>query len=188
MLVVIGYVVVLLSVFGAYVGMGGHLSALFQPLELVLIGGAALGAYIAANSLNAIKLLLQDILQLMKKSKYDKALYLEILSCLFVLMRKSKSEGKNAIESHIEEPESSDIFAQYPMVLADKIILNFICDYFRMIITSNMSAFELEQLMDEEIETCRSELSMPHKGLRAVGDGLPAFGIVAAVLGVVKAL
>ena len=188
MLVVIGYVVVLLSVFGAYVGMGGHLSALYQPLELVLIGGAALGAYIAANSLKAIKLLLQDILQLMKKSKYDKALYLEILSCLFVLMRKSRSEGKNAIESHIEEPESSDIFTQYPLVLEDKIILNFICDYFRMIITSNMSSFELEQLMDEEIETCRSELNVPHKGLRAVGDGLPAFGIVAAVLGVVKAL
>jgi len=187
-LVVIGYGIVLVCVFGAYVGMGGHLSALFQPLELLLIGGAALGAYVAANNMRSIKQLGNSLVRLFRKNKYDKALYLEILSCLFVLIRKAKSEGKNVIEAHIEAPQESDVFNQYPMVLNDKRVLNFICDYFRMIISSNMSAFELEQLMDEEIDTARHEMNVPVKGLKAVGDGLPAFGIVAAVLGVVKAL
>ena len=188
MLIIIGYVVVAVCVFGAYVAMGGHMGALFQPLELLLIGGGALGAYIAANNGNSIKALLKALPILLKKDPYDKALYMELMALLYALLNKARRDGLMTIESDIEEPEKSPIFAEYPRILNDHHMVDFISDYMRLMISGNMSPFEIETLMDQELETHHHEANVPARAMQVVADGLPAFGIVAAVLGVIKAL
>jgi len=187
-LVLIGFVVVLVSVFGGYVGLGGHLGALYQPLELVLIGGAALGAYLAANSGKSLRHMLHALPQVLRASPYQKPLYMELMALLYVLLNKTRREGLMAIESDIESPQDSAIFAEYPKVLNDASLMEFITDYLRLMISGNMSPFEIETLMDEQIQTHENELNHPAHSLASVADGLPAFGIVAAVLGVIKAL
>ncbi len=188
MLIIIGFVVVNVCVFGAYVAMGGHMGALFQPLELVLIGGAAVGAYMAANTGNSIKALLKAIPAVLKKDPYDKAMYMELMALMFALLNKARRDGLMTIESDIEEPEKSAVFAEYPRILKDHHIIDFISDYMRLMISGNMSPFEIETLMDQELDTHHHEASGPARAVQVVADGMPAFGIVAAVLGVVKAL
>jgi len=187
-LIVIGYIVVLVAVFGSFVAMGGHMGGLYQPLEFVLIGGAAIGAYLAANNGKSIKLLLGAIPLALKKSPYGKTLYMELMALLYVLLNKARRDGLMSIESDIEDPASSAIFAETPNVRQDPVLMEFITDYLRIMISGNMSAFEIETLMDQEIETHQHERNVPVAALRAVADGMPAFGIVAAVLGVIKAL
>lgn len=188
MLIILGYLVVLGSVFGSYVAMGGQLGALYQPFEFVLIGGAALGAYIAANSGKSAKLLLAALPSVMRNSPYSKDLYMELMALLYVLLNKARRDGLMSIESDIEDPVSSPIFAEYPRVLADPKLMEFITDYLRIMISGNMSSFEIETLMDQEIETAQHESNVPAHAMHTVADALPAFGIVAAVLGVIKAL
>jgi len=187
-LIVIGYVVVIVAVFGSFVAMGGHMGGLYQPLEFVLIGGAAIGAYLAANSGKSIKLLLGAFPLVLRKSPYGKTLYMELMALLYVLLNKARRDGLMSVESDIEDPDSSAIFAEYPNVRKDPILMEFITDYLRIMISGNMSAFEIETLMDQEIETHQHERNVPAAALHAVADGMPAFGIVAAVLGVIKAL
>lgn len=188
MLIVIGFTIVLVAVFGSFVGLGGHLGALYQPLELTLIGGGAFGAFLAANSAKSIKLVGQAIPLALKGTPYTKATYMELMALLYTLLAKARREGLMAIESHIEDPASSPIFADFPLVKKDPKMMEFITDYLRIMISGNMSAFEIETLMDEDIETYRHEREVPAHALQGVADGLPAFGIVAAVLGVIKAL
>ncbi|ARP94336.1 flagellar motor stator protein MotA [Bordetella genomosp. 13] len=188
MLIVIGYLVVIVAVIGSYVGLGGHLGALYQPLELVLIGGAAFGAFLASNSKKSLALVKESIPHALKGSPYSKQVYMELMALLYVLLNKARREGLMAIESHIEDPSSSPIFSEYPGIMRDPKLMEFITDYLRIMISGNMSSFEIETLMDEEIDTYRHERDVPVNALRHVADGLPAFGIVAAVLGVIKAL
>lgn len=188
MLIVIGFTIVLVAVFGSFVGLGGHLGALYQPLELTLIGGGAFGAFLAANSAKSIKLVGQSIPIALKGTPYNKATYMELMALLYTLLAKARREGLMAIESHIEDPASSPIFSDFPLVKKDPKMMEFITDYLRIMISGNMSAFEIETLMDEDIETYRHEREVPAHALQGVADGLPAFGIVAAVLGVIKAL
>ncbi|MFT4192811.1 MAG: flagellar motor stator protein MotA [Comamonas sp.] len=188
MLIVIGYLIVLGAVFGAYAAMGGHWGALYQPFELLLIGGAALGAFVAANSPKSIKLSLKGIGYAVRKSPYDQAVYMQLMALLYMLLNKARRDGWMAIESHVEDPASSELFAEYPLVKNDARLMEFLLDYLRIMISGNMSAFEIETLMDEELDTYRHERELPAHAIRNVADGLPAFGIVAAVLGVIKAL
>ena len=188
MLILIGYLVVFFSVFGGFVLVGGHLGALNQPVEILIIGGAALGAFLASNSGKSAKATINVLPKLMRRSRYDKELYMELMALLYVLLTKARREGMMALESHVEDPVASPIFAAYPRVTADPLLVEFITDYLRLMVSGNMSAFEIETLMDEEIETFRHEMDVPATALRNVADGLPAFGIVAAVLGVVHAL
>lgn len=188
MLIVIGYLVVLVSVIGSFVGLGGHLGALYQPFELVLIAGAASGAFVAGNSKKSLMLVKESIPLALSGSPYNKQVYMELMALLYVLLNKARREGLMAIESHIEDPASSPIFAEYPRIVADPKLMEFITDYLRIMISGNMSSFEIETLMDEEIDTFRHERGVPVDALRQVADALPAFGIVAAVLGVIKAL
>src|SRR5690625_3670333 len=123
-----------------------------------------------------------------KRSPYNKELYMQIMGLLYVLLNKARRDGLMSIENDIEEPESSEIFAEYPLVMKDKTIMEFTTDYFRLMISGNMSPFEIETLMDQEIETLHHERNVPANALHTVADALPAFGIVAAVLGVIKAL
>lgn len=188
MFIFIGFLIVIVAVFGSFVGLGGYLGALYQPLELTLIGGAAFGAFLAANSSKSIKLVMQSLPHALKGPPYSKAVYMELMALLYILLNKARREGFMAVESHIEDPASSPIFGEFPLVKKDAKVMEFITDYMRIMISGKMSAFGIETLMDEDIETYRHELEIPALAMRNVADGLPAFGIVAAVLGVIKAL
>ena len=167
---------------------GGHLGALWQPLELVMIFGGALGAFIVGNDGKAIKATLKALPTLLKGSKVNKALYMDLLALLFEILTKIRKDGMMAIENDVENPESSTIFSKYPKLLHDHHLIEFITDYLRLMISGNMDAFQLENLMDNEIETHHMEGHVPAHCIAKLGDGLPAFGIVAAVMGVVHTM
>lgn len=188
MFIIIGFIIVFVSVFGSFVALGGSMGALYQPFEFTLIGGAALGAYIASNNGRSVAAMIQALPDMFKRSPYSKEMYMQIMALLYVILNKARRDGLISIESDIEEPENSEIFTEYPLVLKDKLVMTFITDYFRIMVSGNMSPFEIETLMDEEIETLREEKQVPVDSLHTAADALPAFGIVAAVLGVVKAL
>ena len=188
MLVILGYIIVCASVFGGFALAGGHLAALFQPLELLMIGGAAAGAFLVGNNNKAIKATLAALPSLLKGSRYTKDLYMELMSLLFDVLSKVRKEGLMSIEGDIEAPEASPLFSKYPLVLADHHIIEFMADYLRLMVSGNMDAFQIENLMDNEIETHHHEGAVPAHVIAKLGDGLPAFGIVAAVMGVVHTM
>ncbi|HHL2560388.1 TPA: flagellar motor stator protein MotA [Yersinia enterocolitica] len=188
MLVIIGYLVVILTVFGGFSLAGGQLGALYQPTELLIIGGAGIGAFIVGNNGKSIKATLQALPHLFRGSHYTKALYMDVLAMMYLLLTKGRQNGLMTLENDIEDPQNSAIFTAYPRLLADSELMTFIIDYLRLMISGSMNAFEIEALMDEEIETCEHEHEVPANSLNAIGDALPAFGIVAAVMGVVNAL
>lgn len=188
MFVILGYIVVVASVLGGFALAGGNIVVLFQPLEVLMIGGAALGAFLAGNNSKSIKATLQALPGLFKGSRYNRALYLELMLLLFALLAKIRSDGMMAIEGDIEQPEQSELFSKYPLVLADHHLLEFITDYLRLMMSGNMDPFQLENLMDNEIDTHHAEGEVPVHCIAKIGDGLPAFGIVAAVMGVVHTM
>jgi chemotaxis protein MotA len=188
LLVIIGYIVVLASVFGGFVLEEGHLAALFQPVELLMIGGAGVGAFVVGNDGKAIMATVRELPKLLRSSKHDKALYMELMALLYVLLAKARKDGMLALEADIDDPLNSPVFAPYPLVQHDPRVIEFLTDYLRLIVSGNMDAFEIESLMDHEIETYKHEAEVPAHSLAKVGDALPAFGIVAAVMGVVHAL
>jgi len=187
-LVIVGYVVVVLSVFGGFALAGGHLAALFQPLELLMIGGGAGGAFLVGNNAKAIKATLKSLPTIFKGSKYSKALYMDTLALLFELLTKIRKEGLMSVESDVDSPENSPLFTKYPTIMADHHIVEFLTDYLRLMVSGSMNAFEIENLMDNEIETHHHEGELPVHVVAKLGDGLPAFGIVAAVMGVVHTM
>jgi chemotaxis protein MotA len=186
--VIVGYVVVLAAVFGGFAMNGGHLAALWQPLELVMIGGAAVGAFFVGNNPKAVKATLAALPTLFKGSKYTREMYMELMSLMFDVLSKVRKEGLMSIEGDIEAPEQSPVFSKYPAVLADHHIVEFITDYLRLMVSGNMDAFQIENLMDNEIETHHHEGAVPVHCIAKLGDGMPAFGIVAAVMGVVHTM
>jgi chemotaxis protein MotA len=188
MLVVVGYLIVLLSVFGGFALAGGHLAALLQPVELLMIGGAAVGAFVVANSWKSLKATLSALPGCLRGSKYDKTLYMELMSLLYELLNKVRKEGLMSIERDIENPNESALFAKYPRIEGDHHIVVFMTDYLRLMVSGNMNAFEIENLMDHEIETHHHEAELPAHTIQKAADGLPAFGIVAAVMGVVHTM
>ena len=188
MLVLIGYVMVLASVFGGFALAGGHIAALLQPVEILMIGGAAFGAFICGNSVKSVKATFGALPGCLKGSKYTKALYMELMALLYELLNKSRKEGLMSIEGDIENPAESALFAKYPRVQMDHHLMDFLTDYLRLMVSGNMNAFEIENLMDHEIETHHHEAEVPAHIIQKVADGLPAFGIVAAVMGVVHTM
>jgi chemotaxis protein MotA len=188
MLVLVGYVMVVGAVFGGYSLAGGHLGAMYQPLELLMIGGAALGAFIVNNPAKTLKATFKALPSLLQGSKYTKALYMELMALLYEMLDKTRKEGLLAIERDIEAPKESALFKKYPRVLKDHHLVEFITDYLRLMVSGKLNAFEIEALMDREIETHHHEGEVPAHALQRVADGLPAFGIVAAVMGVVHTM
>jgi len=186
--VIIGYVVVLGCVFGGFILAGGHMAALFQPLELLMIGGAAIGSFIVGNNAKSIKATLAALPSLFKGSRYTKALYMELMTLLFEILSKVRKEGLMSIEGDIDSPEESPIFSKYPDVLADHHIVEFMTDYLRLMVSGNMDAFQIENLMDNELETHHAEGEVPAHCISKLADALPALGIVACVLGVVHTM
>jgi chemotaxis protein MotA len=186
--ILIGFVVTLGCVLGGFMAMGGHLHVLMQPWELVIIGGAALGAFLVANPMKTVKDTGRAIMEAIRQSVPSEREYLETLGVLHSLMRELRSKSRSEVEAHIDNPEESAIFQAFPTVLKNKDLTNFICDYCRIIIIGNARSYEIEALMDEEIQTIRADKLKAYHSMVAVGDALPALGIVAAVLGVVKAM
>lgn len=187
-LIPIGFVIVLASVFGGYVLSGGSLGPLFQPLELLMIGGAGAGAFVASNHGKALKSTFRIFSRLRRSNRYNKAMYMELMALQYRLLTKARKDGMLSIERDIDDPSSSTLFNDYPKVLADPMIMNFLTDYLRLMVTGNMDPMEIDELMLHEIEMFEQEAHMPADAINKVADAMPAFGIVAAVMGVVKAL
>ncbi len=190
MFVIIGYIVVIGCVLGGYAIAGGSFGVILHaaPHELFVICGAALGAFLVGNSAKTIKATFKYIPVLLKGSKYTKARYMELMALLYDVLTKARKEGLMAIESDVENPHESPLFNKYALISADHHLMEFITDYLRMMVSGNLNAHEIENLMDNEIDTHHHEAMVPATAIQAIGDGLPAFGIVAAVLGVVKTM
>ncbi|AMX04220.1 flagellar motor stator protein MotA [Microbulbifer thermotolerans] len=188
MLIVLGFLIVALSVFGGFSLSGGHLGPLYQPMEILIIVGAALGSFIAGNNGKAIKATLRTLSRMRRTGKYDKDTYMDLMALQYKLLTKMRRDGVIGIENDIENPRDSALFAEHPRILNDPLIMGFITDYLRLMVSGSMDPLELDELMMHEIEAFEHEARIPADALFKVGDGLPAFGIIAAVLGVVNAL
>lgn len=188
MLIPLGFIIVTLSVFGGFSMAGGHLGPLYQPTEILMIVGAAVGSFLAANNGKAIKATLRTASTLKRTKKYDKEIYMQLMALQYNLLSKMRREGVLGVEKDIENPAESALFSEYPRIANDPMIMGFITDYLRLMISGSVDPMELDELMSHEIEAFEHEAHIPADALAKVGDGLPAFGIVAAVLGVVKAL
>lgn len=187
MFLLIGYVIVLAASIGTY-AVHGSLGALWVPLEYVAIFGLMIGGFVAGNGSKAIKAVMKALPGALKGSAYDKALYMDLLALLYELLAKVRKEGLMSIEADIENPESSPIFGKYPRVAADHHAVEFMADYLRMMVGGNLNAFEIEALMDMEMETHHQEAHLAPHIVAKVGDAVPAFGIVVAVMGVVNVM
>lgn len=188
MLVGLGFVIVVGCVIGSFLGAGGHIAALMQPLELLCILGAAIGAFVITNSGKTIKTTLGALPKCFKGATYTKERYVQLISLLFEILQKARKDGMMALEADVENPTASPVFTKYPEVLADTHLLDFIIDYLRMMSSGNLTVHEIQDLMDAELETHHAEAAVPSSALQAVADGLPAFGIVSAVMGVVHTM
>lgn len=188
MLVIVGYIIVCACVFGGFALAGGHLASLWQPIELLMIGGAAFGAFFVGNNGKSIKATMKAFPSVFKGSKYTKDMYMELMALQFDVLSKVRKEGLMSIEGDIEAPEASPLFSKYPAVVSDHHIIEFMTDYLRLMVSGNMDAMQIENLMDSEIETHHHEGAIPAHVIAKIGDGLPAFGIVAAVMGVVHTM
>lgn len=185
MKLIVGLLIVTFSVFGGFAWSGGQLLALYHPPELLIIGGGAIGAFIISNPPQIIKAVLKSLPKLLGGIRYSKKSYLELLALMYDLFAKARKEGLMALENDIEEPDQSEIFKQYPNIVADQHALNFITDYMRLMVGGSMNPFELENLMDLELDIHHQEATLPGDSVMTMSDGLPGFGIVAAVMGVV---
>ncbi len=181
----IGSLLVLGSVAGGFLLSGGHLMALFQPYELLVIGGSAIGAFMIANPNPIILEVLQSIPLLLRGSTYTRERYLELFGLLYAILSKARKDGLIAIEADIEEPDRSPLFGRFPGLQQDHHAVEFITDYLRMMVVGSLDPFQLDNLMQVELDTHHHESAEPAHALTRVADALPGFGIVAAVLGVV---
>jgi len=190
MLVIIGYIVCLGCIFGVYVAHGGNITVILHalPFEIITIMGGALGAFVVNNQGKVLKAVLKTLPTVLKGSKYTKARYMELMSLLYDILQKARKDGLMAIEKDVETPHDSEIFKKYPAVGSDHHVVEFMTDYLRMMVSGNLNSHEIESLMDSEIETHHHEAHAPIAALARLAGALPAFGIVAAVLGVVNTM
>jgi len=186
--VIVGIIIVLSAIFGGFVLEGGHLGPLFQPYELLMIAGGALGAFVISNDGQSAKATFKALRTVLHSPKQNAALYLSLLSLLYDILTKVRKEGLMSIEADVDAPEDSALFLKYPDLLRDHGLIEFIADYFRLMVSGNMDPFQIENLMDNEIEVHHHDGELAVHAINKVADGLPAFGIVAAVMGVVHTM
>ena len=187
MFLIIGYVIILAASLGTY-AVHGSLAALWVPMEYIAIIGLTIGAFVANNDIKAIKATIGALPSVFKGSKFNKAAYVDLLAMLFEVLAKVRKEGLMSIENDVENPHDSPIFSKYPSISHDHHVMEFITDYLRMMVGGNLNALEIENLMDIEIETHHHEAEVPGHVVSKSADGLPAFGIVVAVMGVVNVM
>lgn len=188
MLVIVGYIIVLLSVFGGFALAGGHVAAMLAPVELLIIAGAAFGAFVVGNNSKVLKATLKALPSVFRGPRYSKAMYMELMGLLYEILTKVRKEGLMSIERDVDDPAESPMFNKYPNIAGDRHMVEFITDYLRLMVSGNLNPMEIENLMDNEIDTHHHEGEIPAQAIQKVGDGLPAFGIVAAVMGVVHTM
>jgi chemotaxis protein MotA len=190
MFVIIGWVVCLAAVFGVFIAHGGNIAIILKalPFEMAAIGGAAVGAFVATNQPKVLKATMRGLALCFKGNKFTKARYMELMALLYDILQKARKEGLMSIEKDVEDPHNSPLFQKYPVVGADHHVSEFVTDYLRMMVSGNLNAHEIESLMDSEIETHHHEAHAPVAALQRLAGALPAFGIVAAVLGVVNTM
>ena len=186
--IIIGLIITFGCLFGGFMAMGGNIGVIWQPWEYVIIGGSSIGIFFVANPMKVVKDAGKAMLEAFKEAYPKPQGYLDVLGVLYGLMRVLRGQSTNEAEGHIDDPENSSIFLSAPSVLANKDLTNFICDYCRLIIMGNARPHEIEALMDEEIHTISHDKLKSQGALQNMADGLPALGIVAAVLGVIKAM
>ncbi len=184
MLVIVGFIVVFVSVFGGFALEGGHLEVLFQPIELLIIGGAAAGSLLIGSSPQLIKTMITMIIGTLKPAGPDKAGWIDWMKLLFELLKAAKANPLS-LEPHVNEPEKSDIFKKYPTALHNHHAIHFLCDTMKVQISSAMNPYDLEDLMDQDIAAAHEEELRVPAVVTRTGDAMPGLGIVAAVLGVV---
>jgi chemotaxis protein MotA len=185
MLVIVGIIIVIGAIVGGYLLEHGQLAVLLQPAELVIIGGAALGTILIANPLPTVIKMLKGMAAAFSPDKYTKALYLDSLKMLNALFGHARRNGIVKLEADIEEPNKSQIFSKYPRFLKNHHTVHFVCDTLRMAIMGGVEPFQLDQMMELDMEVHHQETNAPVSALTSVADSLPGLGIVAAVLGVV---
>jgi chemotaxis protein MotA len=190
MLPIIGIVITLVCVFGVYIASGGKIDIILKalPVEMGMIGGAAIGAFLVGNKSNVAKKVPGEIGKAFKGGKWKKQDYKDLLCLLFALCKLMKSKGLIALEQHIEKPEESSIFSQYPKILKDHFATDLICDTLRSLTMGLENPMQVEDLIDRQLEKHHHEALAPGHSLQNMADALPAIGIVAAVLGVVKTM
>ena len=185
---VIGLVVLLVMIFGGFAITGGALGPVMEaiPHEMLIIGGAAVGALIIGNSMKELKALGGGLMKVFKGPKYKKQDYLDVIFLVSKLMKMLRTEGPIALEPHVEDPQSSAVFAEYPRLLADHTLVNLIADTLRLVVVSSgtLDVHAVEDVMDNMIKTHHHEVEGPQGTIATLADALPALGIVAAVLGV----
>jgi chemotaxis protein MotA len=190
MFVIIGWAIALVCIFGVYIFHGGNIGVILHalPFEFITIFGAAGGAFLVNNQMKVIKASMAGLGKCFKGSKYSKARYMDLLALMYDILQKTRKEGLMAIEKDVEDPHNSPLFKKYPVVGSDHHVSEFITDYLRMMVSGNLNAHEIESLMDSEIETHHNEEHAAVAAIARLAGGLPAFGIVAAVLGVVNTM
>lgn len=185
MFAIIGIVVVFGAVVGGYLMEHGNIRVLLQPAELIIIGGAGVGTVLVANPLHILKEIAGGIGGVFGGSQFTKARYVESLKMMYDLLNKARKEGLVALESDVEEPDKSPIFSKYPAFLKDHHIRNFVCDTMRIAVTGGIEPFDVDQMMETDMDVHHHGATLPVSALSTMADSLPGLGIVAAVLGVV---
>jgi chemotaxis protein MotA len=192
MFATVGVIVLLVMVFGGFALTGGDLGAVAHavPHEMLIIGGAAIGATIAGNSIKELKAIGVAMAKVFKGPRYKKQDFLETIFLVSRLMKMLRTDGPVALEPHIEDPKASSIFAEYPRLLKDETLVHLICDTLRLVVVSSgtLDPHAVEDVMDNSLKTHHHESIQPANALQSLSDALPALGIVAAVLGVVKTM
>lgn len=188
MTIIIGLLITLGAMLGGFTAMGGHIEVIWQPWEYVIICGAALGTFVVANPMKTIKDVGRGLIEVIGTRTPKPREYLDVLGVLHDLMRELRGPSRNELDGHIEDPGESKLFQKFPTVLSNRDLATFICDYCRLILMGNARTHEIEALMDEEIETMVHDSLKPYYALVTIAEALPALGIVAAVLGVIKAM
>ena len=185
MFAIIGILVVFGAVIGGYLMEKGHIAVLLQPAELIIIGGAAIGTVLIGNPPHVLKQLLAGLIGAFKGTRFSTSLYLDSFKMLYDLFNRARREGLGAMESDIEEPDKSAIFKNYPKVLADHNVRDFVCDTLRTAAAGAVEPFDIDQMMELDMDVHHHEATQPVSALNTMADSLPGLGIVAAVLGVV---
>ena len=185
MFAIIGIVVVFGAIVGGYLMEHGNLKVLIQPAELLIIGGAGLGTVLIANPLHILKKIAVGVLGVFKASPYSKDRYLSTLKMCYELLNKARKEGIVSLEADVETPLQSGIFKKYPWFLQDHHTCNFVCDTLRMAVVGGVDAFDLDQMVELDLDVAHHSAALPVAALSTMADSLPGLGIVAAVLGVV---
>jgi chemotaxis protein MotA len=184
----VGCIITLVGVFGGFLGAGGHMHVLIQPFEVLIIGGAALGGFVIGNPMVTIKMTISKALHALSGGGPSKKEYVELLQLLFQLFQIFRKDGPQAVEKHIEEPNSSEIFKAFPGFLKNHHAVDFLCDTMKITLSADLSQYDVDDLLDADIKCAHEEEHAAQHALQTVADALPGLGIVAAVLGIVHTM